>query len=540
MTLAFPDNAPSRYKVARRTAGIRNLEQRVRDAREQGLEDDPSKAAEEILVLVTALSNHDKRTRGHSERTHLFTAMLSDELKLSKADRDRLTWAAMVHDIGKLEVRAETLNKPGKPDEAEWEELRSHPGHGARICEPLRPWLGEWYDAIGHHHERWDGTGYPGRLAGTDISYGGRIVAVADAYEVITAARSYKKAMSPEEARKELVRSAGSHFDPTIVRAFLNISLGRLRWAAGPLSWLSNMPFFEGAVPLLGRVPSAVRTAVGAASALTLGVTSGVLPGMAATIVTQSQQVVEASVPVESALPLSQADGVSTVVDAPVGVAGESGARQVVTTGEQLTVAPTPEALGLDAVTASEEAEEPPASVVVRPEATQPPFVPSPAAPSSPTLDLPIDLPVIAPPTDTTPLAPSAEDEPTVAPTSSPVASSPATSSPSSSPTAQPAPSPQPGPTPQPVPEPRAGTIPGAADRDDPGRPRGPHGDGHADADDHLNTHGDADSHAHGDGHAHAHPDAHPHRHGAAERRLGLGHHGRGHPGGDRPHRGHQ
>ncbi|MEO2105405.1 MAG: HD domain-containing phosphohydrolase, partial [Actinomycetota bacterium] len=155
MTLAFPDNAPSRYKVARRTAGIRNLEERVREARERGLDDDPSRAAEEIMVLISALSNHDKRTRGHSERTHLFTSMLADELKLSRDDRDRLTWAAMVHDIGKLEVRTETLNKPGKPDEAEWEELRSHPAHGARICEPLRPWLGEWYDAIGHHHERW-------------------------------------------------------------------------------------------------------------------------------------------------------------------------------------------------------------------------------------------------------------------------------------------------------------------------------------------------------------------------------------------------
>jgi hypothetical protein len=106
---------------------------------------------------------------------------------------------------------------------------------------PLAEWLGEWSATVIQHHERFDGTGYPYGLKGEDISLGGRIVAVADSYETMTAVRSYKAAMTPESARTELAACAGAHFDPAIVRVFLEASIGRIRLLGGPLASLGDI-----------------------------------------------------------------------------------------------------------------------------------------------------------------------------------------------------------------------------------------------------------------------------------------------------------
>jgi len=134
------------------------------------------------------------------------------------------------------------LNKSGKPNPGEWDVLRRHPEEGARLAAPLLPWLGEWGEVIAAHHERYDGLGYPGGLAGTEVCRGARIVAVADSFEVMTAPRAYKRAMTRAAALQELARCAGTQFDPAAVRALMQVSTPRLRWAMGPLSWLAQVP----------------------------------------------------------------------------------------------------------------------------------------------------------------------------------------------------------------------------------------------------------------------------------------------------------
>jgi len=284
MTMVFPDQAPKRLAVARRAGSTRDLARRVEEARTHGTVDEPIVAAEKILALAAALNAHDRLTRGHGERVRAFTDLVADELHLPTGDRDRLRWSALLHDIGKLAVHPRTLNKPDKLDDEEWAVIKNHPLEGARLTAPLAGWLGTWADTIAEHHERYDGTGYPHGLAGNDISLGGRIVAVADSYDVMTSIRSYKRPMSPESARAELAACAGSQFDPQMVRAFLDVSIGRLRPVAGPLVWLGSLPFVSG-IPQLGQAALALGR-VGAASAVVAGAvavgsTQTALPAMA-------------------------------------------------------------------------------------------------------------------------------------------------------------------------------------------------------------------------------------------------------------------
>jgi putative nucleotidyltransferase with HDIG domain len=275
LSITFPGPAPSRYAVAKDAGDPAKLQEIVARA-QRG---DPmvnladANAAREILGLVAALGAHDLQTRGHSERVRIYTDLIAEQLRLPPEDRGHLRWAALLHDVGKLKVPAAVLNKTTPLGDSDWRLIRGHASAGVRITRPLSSWLGTWVETIAQHHERYDGTGYPLGLAGDRICLGARIVAVADAFDVMTAARSYRKPISRAAALRELSDCAGTQFDPRVVRAMLAVSTPRLRLAMGPLSWLGATPFLAASQ---GAVTAAAQTTVGVVAAGTVMVAAPV------------------------------------------------------------------------------------------------------------------------------------------------------------------------------------------------------------------------------------------------------------------------
>ncbi|MGD9996569.1 MAG: HD-GYP domain-containing protein [Ilumatobacteraceae bacterium] len=256
LTLIFPDQAPSRYSIALRASSTTQLKKLLDEYQTTGAHE-PARAAERLIELVAALRNHDRLTRGHSERVRAYSQMIGEEMGMTGVELDRLRWAGLVHDIGKLLIDPAILNKPGKLTNEEFEVIKEHPDLGATLAAPLAGWLGESVLAVSQHHERWDGKGYPRGLAGREISLPARIVSVADSFDVMTSARSYKAPRSAVAAREELARCAGSQFDPAVVRAFLSVALGRLRMAMGPLSCLTHAAVFPKSLLATAATPAA-------------------------------------------------------------------------------------------------------------------------------------------------------------------------------------------------------------------------------------------------------------------------------------------
>lgn len=269
LSLVFPDEAPSRFVIALRSGSTRSLEKRLAELDTEDFAGTDADAARIIVELAAALSRHDRLTKGHSERVRAYTALIAEEMGLSPDDVNKLQWAGLIHDVGKLKIPYEILSKPGALTDREYAIIKTHPTVGMQLAAPLADFLGPWIRAVEDHHERFDGKGYPHGLRGEDISLGGRIVAVADVYDVLTAARSYKKPQSAASARRELARCAGTQFDPQVVRAFLNVGLGTVRRSMWPLSWVVPVPF-------IGAAVTAPVTQAVTASVLTLATATGV------------------------------------------------------------------------------------------------------------------------------------------------------------------------------------------------------------------------------------------------------------------------
>jgi putative nucleotidyltransferase with HDIG domain len=262
LALVFPDRAPSRAVLAHRAGSTRELRRLLAAPADETVQ----QAAERVLALVGVLARHDRKTRGHAERVRALTDLLAERMSLPERDRDRLRWAALLHDIGKLRVPTELLNKDGKPTSTEWDVIRQHPEHGAEIAAPLMEWLDGWGDVIVQHHERWDGGGYPHRLSGEQICLGARIVSVADAYDVMTSTRAYKKPIGHPAALRELTRCSGGQFDPAVVRAMVAVPNRRLIVAVGPLSWVTGLPVIGQSTAVASTVAAQTGTALGAAA----------------------------------------------------------------------------------------------------------------------------------------------------------------------------------------------------------------------------------------------------------------------------------
>ncbi len=175
-----------------------------------------------IAMMRELLHKNCQEPEDHIDRMDSISAMLGKAMDLSSNELEELRLLAMLHDIGKVAISQEILNKPRKLTRDEWSEVRKHSEAGYRIAQ-ASPELSRIAGFILFHHERWDGKGYPMGKKGIEIPLLSRIIAVIDAYDVMTHERVYKKAMSHEEAVEELKRGAGTQFDPEIVEAFLEL-----------------------------------------------------------------------------------------------------------------------------------------------------------------------------------------------------------------------------------------------------------------------------------------------------------------------------
>jgi len=173
-----------------------------------------------IIGFAHALEESDRYTRGHSERVSTYARLIAVGMRLPGEEIETVVKAGLLHDVGKIGIRNDRLNKPGKLTPEELAMFRSHPAKGRRILEPI-PFMRDLVPGCYCHHEAWDGSGYPQGLTTDRIPVIGRIVAVADAYDAMTTDRAYRKALPHVIACGEMERCSGTQFDPEIVRVFL-------------------------------------------------------------------------------------------------------------------------------------------------------------------------------------------------------------------------------------------------------------------------------------------------------------------------------
>ena len=210
------------WRWLRRQRLERRLEEAVAqlgaDPRTLPVDRDPAEQMEVIKGLAAALEARDPYTHGHSRRVARYSTMIAQGLDLPEEQVRKIRTAAVVHDVGKLAVPLEVLNKPGRLTDEEFEVIKTHAPRGAEMVSRLGD--PELTDMVAHHHERLDGTGYPARIGGESIPLGARIIAVADTFDALTSTRPYRAAKRDREALRILRAEAGTQLDPLAVRAF--------------------------------------------------------------------------------------------------------------------------------------------------------------------------------------------------------------------------------------------------------------------------------------------------------------------------------
>jgi HD-GYP domain-containing protein (c-di-GMP phosphodiesterase class II) len=174
-----------------------------------------------IMALVEALNAKDPYTRGHSERVSIYSLILSEKLQMTDEEIDSIYIASYLHDIGKIGIHENVLNKPERLTRDEYEHVKSHPTISGQIVSRL-PSLEHIASVVRHHHERHDGGGYPDGLKGADIPLGSRILAIADAFDAMTSDRPYRTAFNAKEALSEIHRYSGQQFDPDLTPLFID------------------------------------------------------------------------------------------------------------------------------------------------------------------------------------------------------------------------------------------------------------------------------------------------------------------------------
>lgn len=186
---------------------------------------EPERTLPFFEVLADTIESQDPCMRGHARRTAFYASLLADRLGLTDAEKRQARLAAFLHDIGKIGVPAALLVRQGPLAPHERKEIERHPEVGARLIAPLGVSAG-LVAAVRHHHEHWDGTGYPDRLRGEAIPLVARIVQIADAFDAMTGGRPERKPLDRSDALTELARCAGTQFDPVLVKEFSVVAEG--------------------------------------------------------------------------------------------------------------------------------------------------------------------------------------------------------------------------------------------------------------------------------------------------------------------------
>lgn len=186
----------------------------------EGVQALPQVVIDTVTSLAFAIDAKDHYTQGHSQKVSAYAALMAEALGMTDAEVEEVRLGGVLHDIGKVGIPEAILNKSGPLNPEEWETMKSHVHFGAKILEPLRA-ISRIAQMVKHHHEFFDGSGYPDALSGEQIPLGARIIAIADAYDTITSNRTYKKARSSAEALAELERCANAQFDGELITVFV-------------------------------------------------------------------------------------------------------------------------------------------------------------------------------------------------------------------------------------------------------------------------------------------------------------------------------